>query len=242
MDAPSPRILVVEDEPQYRFLIQLNLEASGYAVVLAEDARTGLARVVDAAPDLVLLDIMLPDFDGMELCRQIRRFSAIPIVMLTARAGQKDVVAGLNAGADDYVTKPFGVDELLARIQANLRRRAIDREPAVAAVIRTGELTIDRSRQRVFLGDEEVILTDVEYRLLEELARHLGHVVSAAHLLDVVWGPGYEDASKILHQSIYRLRHKIERNPHQPHYLLNRSGQGYLLANADRAARHPTVA
>lgn len=154
MDAPSPRILVVEDEPQYRFLIQLNLEASGYAVVLAEDARTGLARVVDAAPDLVLLDIMLPDFDGMELCRQIRRFSAIPIVMLTARAGQKDVVAGLNAGADDYVTKPFGVDELLARIQANLRRRAIDREPAVAAVIRTGELTIDRSRQRVFLGDE----------------------------------------------------------------------------------------
>jgi two-component system KDP operon response regulator KdpE len=183
----------------------------------------------------VLLDIMLPDFDGIELCRQIRRFSAVPIVMLTARAEQKDIVSGLNAGADDYVTKPFGVDELLARIRANLRRRAIDREPVVAAVIRTGELTIDRSRQRVFRGDEEVILTDIEYRLLDELARHLGHVVSAPHLLDVVWGPGYEDASKVLHQSIYRLRHKIERDPRQPQHLFNRSGQGYLLINSNRA-------
>lgn len=235
MDIQPVKILVVEDEPQYRFLIQLNLAASGYVVVLAEDARTGLARVTDAVPDLVLLDIMLPDFDGMELCRQIRRFSAVPIVMLTARAEQKDIVAGLNAGADDYVTKPFGVDELLARIQANLRRRAIDREPVVAAVIHAGDLTIDRSRQRVFLDEEEVVLTDVEYRLLDELARHLGHVVSAEHLLAVVWGPGYEDASKVLHQSIYRLRHKIERDPRQPQHLLNRSGQGYLLVNSGRA-------
>ncbi len=232
---PPAHILVVEDEPQYRFLIQLNLEASGYSVELAENARVGLARVTDAAPDLVLLDVMLPDFDGIELCRQIRRFSTVPIVMLTARAEQKDIVSGLNAGADDYVTKPFGVDELLARIQANLRRRAIDREPAVAAIIHTGELTIDRSRQRVFLGDDEVLLTDIEYRLLDELARHHGHVVSAAHLLDAVWGPGYEDAQKALHQSIYRLRHKIERDPRQPHYLLNRSGQGYLLVNSNQA-------
>src|SRR5690606_17159030 len=110
---PPAHILVVEDEPQYRFLIQLNLEASGYSVELAENARVGLARVTDAAPDLVLLDVMLPDFDGIELCRQIRRFSTVPIVMLTARAEQKDIVSGLNAGADDYVTKPFGVDELL---------------------------------------------------------------------------------------------------------------------------------
>ena len=232
---PPAHILVVEDEPQYRFLIQLNLEASGYSVELAENARVGLARVTDAAPDLVLLDVMLPDFDGIELCRQIRRFSTVPIVMLTARAEQKDIVSGLNAGADDYVTKPFGVDELLARIQANLRRRAIDREPAVAAIIHTGELTIDRSRQRVFLGDDEVLLTDIEYRLLDELARHHGHVVSAAHLLDAVWGPGYEDAQKALHQSIYRLRHKIERDPRQPHYLLNRSGQGCLLVNSNQA-------
>ncbi len=232
---PTAHILVIEDEAQYRFLIQLNLEASGYSVELAENARVGLARVTDAAPDLVLLDVMLPDFDGIELCRQIRRFSTVPIVMLTARAEQKDIVSGLNAGADDYVTKPFGVDELLARIQANLRRRAIDREPAVAAIIRTGELTIDRSRQRVFLGDDEVFLTDIEYRLLDELARHHGHVVSAAHLLDVVWGPGYEDAQRALHQSIYRLRHKIERDPRQPQVLLNRSGQGYLLVNAERA-------
>jgi len=231
VDIQSAKILVVEDEPQYRFLIQLNLEASGYAVLLAEDARTGLEQVIDAAPDLLLLDVMLPDLDGMELCRQIRRFSSVPIVMLTARAEQKDIVAGLNAGADDYVTKPFGVDELLARIHANLRRRAIDQTPATLAIIHTGELTLDRSRRRVFLGEAELQLTDTEFRLLDELARHLGHVVSAAHLLETVWGPGYEDATKLLHQSIYRLRQKIERDPTRPQHLLNRSRQGYILVN-----------
>lgn len=231
LDAPSPKILVVEDEPQYRFLIQLNLEASGYAVALAEDGRTGLEAVIDDAPDLVLLDLMLPDLNGMELCRQIRRFSTVPIVMLTARAEQKDIVAGLNAGADDYITKPFGVEELLARIQANLRRRVIDRHPDTAAVIHVGELTIDRSRQRVFRNDEEIHLTDIEFRLLDELTRHLGHIVSATHLLETIWGPGYEDAAKVLHQSIYRLRHKIERDPAQPRYLLNRSRQGYILTD-----------
>lgn len=229
------KILVVEDEAQYRFLIQLNLEVSGYTVLLAEDARTGLEQVIDAAPDLMLLDVMLPDLDGMELCRQIRRFSSVPIVMLTARAEQKDIVAGLNAGADDYVTKPFSVDELLARIHANLRRRTIDRMPAMPAIIHTGELTLDRSRRRVFLGETELQLTDTEFRLLDELARHLGHVVSATHLLDTVWGPGYEDAAKLLHQTIYRLRHKIERDPTQPQHLLNRSRQGYILVNSTPA-------
>lgn len=224
-------IVVVEDEPQYRFLIQLNLEASGYTVVLAEDGRIGLEKVITEAPDLVLLDILMPGIDGLELCRQIRRFSTVPIVMLTARAEQKDIVAGLNAGADDYVTKPFGVAELLARINANLRRRAIDREPAPAAIVKTGDLIIDRSRQRVFRGAEEVQLTDIEFRLLDELARHLGHVVSAEYLLDHVWGPGYEDATKLLHQSIYRLRHKIERDPTEPEYLQNRARQGYILVD-----------
>ncbi len=235
MDIQPAKILVVEDEPQYRFLIQLNLEASGYAVLLAEDARTGLEQVIDAAPDLMLLDVMLPDLDGMELCRQIRRFSSVPIVMLTARAEQKDIVAGLNAGADDYVTKPFSVDELLARIHANLRRRTIDQTPAAPAIIHTGELTLDRSRRRVFLGETEIQLTDTEFRLLDELARHLGHVVSSSHLLETVWGPGYEDAAKLLHQSIYRLRHKVERDPTQPQHLLNRSRQGYILVNTAHA-------
>jgi DNA-binding response OmpR family regulator len=230
----TARILVVEDEPLYRYLLQLNLEASNYVVELAEDARTGLQQVIDDEPDLILLDLLLPDLDGMEFCRQVRRFSTVPIVMVTARAEQKDVIAGLNAGADDYVTKPFSVAELLARIEANLRRRAIDRAPTVTAIIQTGDLTIDRSRQRVFLGGAEIQLTDIEFRLLDELARHLGHVVSATHLLETVWGPGYEDASKVLHQSIYRLRHKIERDPAEPHYLLNRSRQGYLLVNLAR--------
>jgi DNA-binding response OmpR family regulator len=149
--------------------------------------------------------------------------------MLTARAEKKDVVAGLDAGADDYVTKPFSVEELLARINANLRRRTFDQAPLAAAIIRTGDLTIDRSRQRVFVGDHEIELTDTEHRLLDELARHLGHVVSAAHLLETVWGPGYDDATKLLHTTIYRLRHKIEHNPAQPQLLENRSRQGYIL-------------
>ena len=229
MSIPPAKILAVDDEPQYRYLIQLNLEASGYSVSVAEDGIVGLNKVVDENPDLVLLDVLMPGVDGFELCRQIRRFSAVPIILLTARADQKDVVAGLNAGADDYVTKPFSVEVLLARVNANLRRREIDRSPSAPAVIRTGELTIDRSRQRVFLGSDEVQLSDIEYRLLDELARHLGHVVSAAHLFDAVWGPGYEDAHNVLHQAIYRLRHKIERDPTQPLYLENRSRQGYIL-------------
>lgn len=229
MNTEPARILAIEDEPQYRYLIQLNLEASGYQVTLAEDGLAGLNKVITEKPDLVLLDVLLPGIDGVELCRQIRRFSSVSIVMLTARAEKKDVVAGLDAGADDYITKPFSVEELLARIKANLRRRAIDQTPAAAAVIRTGDLLIDRHRQRVFLGGQEIDLTGTEYRLLDELARQLGHVVSASYLLDAVWGQGYEDATKLLHTTIYRLRQKIEHDPSEPRYLENRSRQGYIL-------------
>lgn len=231
MSTQPPKILVIEDEPKYRYMIQLNLEASGYLVTLAEDARMGLEQMIDEPPDLVLLDVMLPDVDGFELCRRIRSFSNVPIVMLTARAEKKDLIAGLNAGADDYVTKPFGVEELLARIRANLRRYAFDSKPSAQALVRTGELTIDRSRRRVFCADDELTLTDLEFRLLEELARHIGHVVSSAHLLETVWGPGYEDALKVLHQTVYRLRQKIERDPEHPQYLLSRARQGYILVH-----------
>ena len=231
MSTQPPKILVIEDEPKYRYMIQLNLEVSGYVVVLAEDGRKGLEQMIDEPPDLVLLDVMLPDVDGFELCRRIRTFSSVPIVMLTARAEKRDVIAGLNAGADDYITKPFGVDELLARMHANLRRYTLDREPSALTFIRTGELTVDRSRRRVFRSDDELQLTDLEFRLLDELARHIGHVVSSTHLLETVWGPGYEDALKVLHQTIYRLRQKIERDPEHPQYLLSRSRQGYILVH-----------
>ena len=166
MSIPPAKILAVDDEPQYRYLIQLNLEASGYSVSVAEDGIAGLNKVVDENPDLVLLDVLMPGVDGFELCRQIRRFSNVPIILLTARADQKDVVAGLNAGADDYVTKPFSVEVLLARVNANLRRREIDRSPSAPAVVRTGELTIDRSRQRVFLGSAMDVDLDSSGRLL----------------------------------------------------------------------------
>lgn len=229
MNTVPARILAVDDEPQYRFLLQLNLEASGYLVSIAEDGLSGLNKVVEENPDLVLLDIVMPGVNGLELCRQIRQFSAVPIILLTARADHKDVVAGLNAGADDYVTKPFSVEELLARINANLRRFHIDRAPAAAAIVRTGELTIDRSRRRVFRGTNEIQLSEIEYCLLDELARHLGHVVSATHLFAAVWGPGYEGAHNVLHQTVYRLRQKLEQDPARPQFLENRSRQGYIL-------------
>lgn len=231
MGKPPAKILIIDDEPQYCFLLQINLEASGYQVILAEDSLTGLEKVIQDRPDLILLDIMLPSIDGYELCRQVRRFSTVPIIMVSARTEQKHIVTGLNAGADDYITKPFGVDELLARIQATLRRRDMDLEPEVATIIKTGDLIFDRSRQQVYLGGVEVQLTNIEFRLLDELARYHGRIVSAAHLLETVWGPGYEDATKLLHQSIYRLRQKIEYDPASPQHLINRAGQGYMLAN-----------
>jgi len=224
-------ILVIEDEIQYRQLLELNLTASGYAVSLAPDARTGLHRLIEEDPDLVLLDLRLPDFSGMQLCREIRRFSAVPIIMVTARSEQEDVIAGLNAGADDYVTKPFGIDVLLARIQANLRRRALERAATTSAIVRTGYLTVDRSRQIAFIDGVEVELTDIEFRLLDLLARNVGHVVTNATILETIWGPGHEDSVKVLRQSIYRLRQKIERNPAEPVLILSRSRQGYILVN-----------
>jgi DNA-binding response OmpR family regulator len=232
MTRQPDKILIIEDEPQYRFLLQLNLEASGYQVVLAEDGLAGLEMVVREEPDLILLDIMLPNMNGYELCQQVRQFSTVPIIMITARAGQKNIVAGLNAGADDYITKPFSADEMMARIQATLRRREMDQKSEAGSIIHTGDLIFDRSRQRVYLGGVEVQLTNIEYRLLDELGRNHGHVVSAAHLLEAVWGPGYEEATKLLRQSIYRLRHKIEHDPASPQHLLNRAGQGYILVNA----------
>jgi DNA-binding response OmpR family regulator len=220
-------ILVVDDEPRYVQLITLNLRASGYRVVSASDGNTAIARTEHENPILVILDVMLPDLDGYEVCRRIREFSGVPIIMLTAKAEIAHKVTGLGAGADDYVTKPFAVDELLARIQAVLRRRNLERTPRLFEI---DGLRIDFDSRRVSLDDAEVNLSPLEFRLLERLVGHAGRVLSGTDLLQTVWGPGYETADEALRTAVARLRRKIERDPDQPRFLETIRGVGYSFA------------
>jgi len=227
-------ILVVDDEPQYRQLIEFNLKVRHYGVITAENAAQALAHAAHFRPDLILLDVMLPDISGFEVCRQLRTFTDIPIIMLTARADERYRVQGLDAGADDYVTKPFGIDELLARVRAHLRRIEIDRRAQVAATQTIGDLTIDRARRRVFLGDVEIELTQTEYRLLDELARNVGYVVTIDAIAETIWGAQPDSSERAIRQTIYRLRQKLEPGAAPARYIYTRSGVGYLLTDPAR--------
>jgi two-component system KDP operon response regulator KdpE len=227
------RVLVVDDEPRYVRAISVNLEASGYQVLTASDGDKAVEAAAAQAPDLILLDIRMPGMDGYEACRRIREFSSVPIIMLTAKAEATDKVKGLDAGADDYVTKPFSADELMARVRAALRRVELASQPAPRAFFEGGELQIDFAQQRVFAGGEEVKLTPTEYRLLSELVREAGRVLVPDHLLDNVWGPGYVGENRLLWQAIHRLRHKIERDPQRPQLIQTRPGIGYVFVSPD---------
>lgn len=226
-----PRILLVEDEPRYVYLVQLNLEARGYEVLVARDGPAGIRLAATQDPALILLDIRLPGIDGYQVCQRIRDFSAAPIIMLTAMGEDADKVKGLDAGADDYITKPFSVDELLARVRAALRqvRRLQAAHTPAVPVLQAGALQIDFARQHVSVAGREIRLTAQEYELLAELARHAGHVVTSDHLLARIWGPGYEGEYRTLRQAIYRLRRKLESGPGNPQYIQTRSGLGYVL-------------
>ncbi|MEP7355880.1 MAG: response regulator transcription factor [Anaerolineales bacterium] len=226
-------ILVVEDEPRYVRAIRLNLEASGYRVITAADGETALTRTADDKPDLILLDVRLPGLTGFEVCRRLREFSSVPIILLTAMAEEADKIRGLDLGADDYVTKPFSADELLARVRAALRRGEPGPLPQTAALA-IGELEINLAQQRVYLGGQEVALTPTEYRLLYELARHAGQVLLPDFLLEQVWGVGYTGEVRLIWQAIHRLRQKLEPNPQSPRYIQNRPGIGYLLTDPNQ--------
>ncbi|MBI3965004.1 MAG: response regulator transcription factor [Chloroflexi bacterium] len=230
----KPCILVIDDERRYRDLVELNLTRRGYRVVTASSGLGGLNSLERDGPDLVVLDLLLPDIDGYEVCRRIREFSTVPIIMLTARAEESQKVQGLRLGADDYVTKPFGADELLARIEAVLRR--IDRrEPLpVLSVFRTGDLVVDFARRQVWLDGTLIDLTAGEYKLLHTLALHPGQVLVQEELLRRVWGPEYEDDADLLYSAIRRLRRKLGDDPNNPRYIQTRRGIGYTLANATR--------
>jgi two-component system KDP operon response regulator KdpE len=225
-DEPLARVLVVDDERPMRRLLRVVLEGEGYEVLEAEDVGSALRAAAAGRPELILLDLGLPDGDGVEVIERVREWSAVPILILSVRDQEREKVRALDAGADDYLTKPFGTSELLARMRAALRRAA---RAAGEPVIKTGQLTIDLARRQVTVGGREVHLTATEYALLRTLALHLGKVMTHGQLLRAVWGPGYEDAVHLLRVNMSNLRRKIEPDPAKPRYLITELGVGYRL-------------
>jgi DNA-binding response OmpR family regulator len=232
MSAKKTRILVADDDPQLLRLVTRNLQLEGYDVVAVSDGQQALEQIEATAPDLALLDVMMPRLDGFSVCERVREFSSLPIIMVTARGQDQDKVRGLDLGADDYLTKPFSVDELLARVRAVLRRAQFSgAESALGlrTIASVGELSVDYAQHLVRLRDEEVSLTPTEYRMLAYLMQNAGRVVTQDMLLEHVWGPEYIGESHMLQVNINRLRRKIELDIAHPHYILTKVGVGYLL-------------
>lgn len=223
----SARVLVVDDERAILRAVRTNLAAHGFHVETAETLKEARELVLHH-PDVVLLDLGLPDGDGMDLIREVRSYSSIPIVVLSARSAEREKVAALDLGADDYLTKPFGVDELLARIRVALRHTARP-SSGPEAIFRTGSLEVDFERRRVAVEGREIRLTPTEYDLLKALASHPNKLLTDRRLLQQVWGPAYGDEAHYIHVYVARLRKKIEPDPHIPRYLITEPGVGYRL-------------
>ena len=227
MEAVDATLLLVEDDASVREVTQLGLQRAGFTVLTARDGREGLSLFRSRRPDAVILDVMLPGLDGLEVCRAIRGESAVPVVMLTALSGTIDVVVGLEAGADDYVTKPFEMPELVARVRAALRRAT---QASPSEVVDLGPLRIDPAAHAVEGPGGEIALTPTEFRLLVELARRPGQVFTREMLLERVWGYGYLGDSRLVDVAVQRLRAKVEPDPSQPTLIRTVRGVGYRAA------------
>lgn len=230
MKENAASILIVEDEQHIRRFVRTALETAGYRVYEAGSGNAGLKEAASRKPDLVILDLGLPDMDGTELVKQLREWSTTPIVVLSARMEERDKVTALDLGADDYLTKPFGTEELLARLRVALRHKQGGGSGVGEGVFRVGDLTVDRVRRQVMLGSKEIHLTPIEYRLLNALVRNAGKVLTHQVLLKEVWGPGHAERAHYLHIYVGHLRHKLEADPARPRYLLTEVGVGYRLA------------
>lgn len=226
MSDRGPRVLVVDDEPPIRRFLRTSLANHGYDVFEAVDGREALMAVTVNRPDLVILDLGLPDMDGIEVTRRLREWTQVPIIIVTVQEQEAAKITALDAGADDYVTKPFGMGELLARMRVALRRAA---SPAAEPVFVVDELVVDQARRLVTVGGREVPLTPTEYELLRVLVAHAGKVLTHRQLLRQVWGVGYEGEAHLLRVNMSNLRHKIEPDPARPHYIVTEPGVGYRL-------------
>jgi len=226
----KPLILVIEDDPQIRRFLRATLTAEDYQFHEAASAQEGIAQAQARQPDLVLLDLGLPDRDGLEVIREIRRWSQLPVVVLSARGQEKDKISALDLGADDYVAKPFAVGELLARIRAALRRAAPAAADGADSTIRFGDVEADFEKRQITVGGREVHLTPNEYKLLQVLIKYAGRVVTQRQLLNEVWGPQHTEQSQYLRVYVAQLRRKLERDPARPRYLQTEPGVGYRLS------------
>jgi len=227
----GPLILVVEDEAPMRRFLRVSLTSNGYRLVESETGQDALAQAAARNPDLILLDLGLPDQDGLTVTERLREWATAPIIVISARGQEEDKIKALDAGADDYVTKPFGVGELLARIRVALRHKAIS--GTGGSQFTAGDLNVDLGRRQVLVRDKEVHLTPIEYKLLTTLIKHAGHVVTHRQLLREACGPNSSNQTQYLRVYMGQLRHKLEENPSRPAYLLTEPGVGYRIRPRD---------
>jgi len=227
MDRPTPLVLVIEDEAPMRRFLRAALTGHDYRFVEAATAKEGLAQAASRNPDVILLDLGLPDTDGLEVVRQLREWTATPIIVLSARGREQDKVRALDVGADDYLTKPFGVEELLARIRVALRHSSLPPGAVPDPVFEMGELKVDLALRQVFRAGQQVHLTPTEYKLLVALVRHAGKLLTHRQLLQEVWGSNFITQTHYLRIYVMQLRQKIEPDPTRPHLLLTEPGVGY---------------
>src|SRR6188474_2359437 len=224
-----PLLLVVEDDTQMRKFLRASLTSHGYRLDEAVDGAEGLTQAASYNPDLILLDLGLPDIDGLVVTKRLREWASAPIIVISARGQEEDKINALDAGADDYLTKPFGTGELLARIRVALRHAARTRQERSEPILTVGELSIDLDKRAVHLAGREVHLTPIEYKLLATLLKNAGKVLTHRQLLKEVWGPGYVDNTQYLRVYMVQLRHKLELDATRPRYLLTEPGVGYRL-------------